>query len=710
LASLTATEFDALFRPRGIAVVGASENALQAGYQPLHSLMSFGYGGKIHPVNPNRKTVLGLPAYASVADVPQPCDLAIIATPAGSMVEVIEQCARAGIRAAVAFSTVVHDNEADANRFQSRLMDTARRHGVRLVGPNCQGALNLHDKVYAGFGSLFRMGDLPAGVCAMVTQSGGFGTGAVKLAQAAGVHFGYVVSTGNEWDIDTLDLIETFLLRDDVALVATYIEGVKDGRRLLALGEKALELGKPILVWKVGNSSSGARAAQSHTANLTAGADLYRAVFRHGGFVELRDMDDFIDIARALTSGRMATGRNVGVVSTTGGAAVLIADRCEESGFLLPQLAAQTREALKGVVPPTGSVENPVDATAQQDGMRLNQALKILLDDPRIDQAMVARSTASGALGKQWAEGIVAVAAGSRKPVYAYVTPDGAEDAIAILNGGKVSWFTTPSRMVAAAEAARRFAVKRARYERRSIAPSGHTLLPRPAREGAMTESEAKTLLGAYGIEVTKERVFSETALSGVTAIDLAFPVVVKLVSRDIPHKTEVGGVALNVASVEAVRERGAAIIASARRLRPDAAIEGVVVQEMARGIEVIAGVVNDPYFGPVVAVGLGGIFTEVLHDVTHRCAPFDTETAAEMIGELRGRAMLDGVRGAPPADVEELKNALVLLSRFANDHRDWISEIDVNPLIVREQGRGVVAADALIVVSGAPPQRPGSA
>ena len=700
----TKSDFQRLFRPRAVAIVGASGNAARIGGQPLRSLTQFGYAGGVYPVNPKYKTLNDIVCYSRIAEIPRPCDVAIIALPAPLVPDAIEECGAAGISFAIVFSAGFREVGEEGAALQDKLVAAANRSGVRVIGPNCQGVLNLLTRFYGGFGSIFQKADLQGGPLAMITQSGGFGTSVVKLAQSAGLGFNYVVSTGNEADVDALDLIEFFLGQDDVEVVATYMEGIRDGRRLLALGERALDLGKPILVWKVGNSGSGRRAALSHTANLTSGAELYRAVFQQGGFIEVRDVDDLMDTARALLSRRLPRGRNVAVVTNSGGAGVLLADRCEERGLHLPALAESAIPELRELIPDYGSLANPVDVTAQvsSDPLRMNRVVSVLLGDPGVDQIIISRGSVVGKPGLAWAQEFVKVAQGTDKPILVHMSPDQAEETVQVLDRHRLPWYATPGRAVTGAAALYEFAVKKKRRTMRVQRTLPRHEIAWPPGAGPLGEHMSKRALAVYGIPAVRETLLSLDAIDGLASSPLPFPLAVKVESADIPHKTEVGAVRLGINDLAQLKEAASAIVASARAHHPAARIDGVLVQEMATGVEMILGLVNDPYFGPVVALGLGGIFTEILRDVTHRCAPVDVPTAHAMIGELKGRAILDGVRGGPASDIDALADTVSRLSLLAADHADRIAEIDINPLFVRAAGKGVAAADALVVLRNA--------
>jgi len=486
--------------------------------------------------------------------------------------------------------------------------------------------------------------------------------------------------------------------------VVAFMEAIADGRRLIDIGERALELGKPVLVWKVGNTDVGSKAATSHSARLTAGYELYRTAFRRGGLVEIRDVDDLIDVAKAFHARKLPAGNGVGVLTLSGGAGVLLADRCIESGLRLPEFAAATTEELKKTLVSYASSANPVDATANgyNDAFAsYGKAVELVLNDPNIDQLIV--RTPRGKSSRIWSENLLRLLRGSSKPCIVDwpTSPDDNGDVIEYLEENGVPCIVGSGRAARAAAALTEFSDKCRAYRKRAgktlqrgIASQGLDL---PGGAATLGEHRSKQVLEKYGVPVVGGKLLQAAEIEGLQTSPFQFPVAVKIESPDVPHKTEAGAVKLGISDLAGLKQAARDVVAAAQRYKPGARIDGVLVQEMASGVEVIAGVVNDPSFGPIVTFGLGGIFTELMKDVTHRFAPFGVDEAREMIGEIRGAAMLTGYRGRPALDVNALADALARLSLLAADHADRIAEIDVNPLFVRE--RGVVAADALIVL-----------
>jgi acyl-CoA synthetase (NDP forming) len=705
---MSGAAFTRLFNPRAIAVVGASDNPDRIGGQPVKILQDTGYRGAIYPVNPKYEKVLGLPCYPDLASVPRPCDLVIVAVNAALVAQMIRDCGAAGIPYAIIFSAGFREIGPAGVALENEIRIATREAGVRFIGPNCIGTMNLIDRVYCGFGPGFADASLKAGPVAFVSQSGGFAFSVVASAEAEGVGFNYIVSAGNETSITSLDLIADFIERDDTEMVVSYMEGISDGRRLRAIGRRALELGKPILVWKVGNTDAGRVAAESHTASMTAGYALYRAAFEEGGFIEIGDVHDLVDGVRAFSSRRRPRGPNLGVLTTSGGSGVLVVDAADRHGLKFPQLAPDTMRAVKEIAPPNASLANPVDLTAQVTGNAewVNRITRLVLADPNIDQLIVRYGSVQGAKGEEWATGLAAIADEIDKPVLVNWSriPDRRERSVAILETHGIPWLVTPTRTADAAgmlyEFSRKRAALEARRNRTGARPVQQQTLPLHARARRLSEHQSKAVLSTYGIPVAADVLLTPAQVARLKRAPLPFPVAVKIDSPDIPHKTEAGAVRLNVRSLAQLKRAAREVVGAAKEHAPKAAIRGVLVSRMASGVEVIAGATHDRFFGPVVMFGLGGIFTELLRDVSYRFAPFDTETAHEMIRETRAWRLLAGYRDKPPLAVDTLADALSRLSLLIADHHDRIAEIDVNPLFVNETG--VAAADALIVLRNA--------
>ena len=699
---MTATDFSPLFSPKSIALIGASQDLTRISGQPLKALRASGYKGQIHLVNPKYPELHGQKCFPSAESIGLPVDLAIVAVPAPGVAAAIRDCGKAKIKFAVVLTAGFRETGVGGVAMEAELKRAAHDAGVRMIGPNCQGMVAVPSRVWACFGSISEEVDLTEGDVSCVFQSGGFGYAIVNLAELQGVGFRNCVSSGNETDLTAPELLEAFLDDPGTKMAFAVIEGTPDARRLLDVGAKSLANGKPVLIWKSANTEAGAKAAASHTANMTGRADLFRAAFRQSGLIEVDDVEPIVDIAKLVAQGRRAKGRRMGALSISGGSGIVFADRCVREGLTLPPFSETTVAALRKIIPAFGSSENPADVTAGifNDMGLLTKTLEIVLQDPGIDQLAILLASIPGAPAAKAAEAIVAAAAKTDKPVHLAWSGrrSKSEAAYRILEAAKVPIIPTPVRLAQATAVLARFEEDRVRLGgRKAPVASKSVTLKLPAGAATLSEAESKDVLAAYSIAVTREAFVPEGASLLAKVAKLSPPFAVKVVSRDIAHKSDVGGVKLGLGDVLGAEGAAREVVANARRAKPDAKIDGVLVAEMAAGLEVLIGVVNDPGFGPTVALGLGGVLTEVLRDVTYRIAPFGIEDARDMIGELKGARLFAGYRGQPAVDTEALAKMLVQVSAMAFQMKDRLAEMDINPVFVGP--KGAVAADALVVL-----------
>jgi acetyltransferase len=698
-----------LFNPRGIAVVGASADLGRIGGQPIKALTEARYAGRIYPVNPKYAEVGGMRCYRSIADIDGDCDLALIALSAGAVAAAVEACGAKGIRFAIILSSGFKEIGEGGRALETALKDAGRRSGVRLIGPNCQGVLSIPNRLFATFGAIAQETALRAGAVSMAFQSGGFGFGVMLLCEEMGIGFRHCVSVGNEVDITTPELLDAFLDDPHTKVACAYVEGVSDGRALMATGRKSIDVGKPVLVWKAGKSAVGRRAAGSHTANITGSSDVFRAAARQSGIIEVGCVEDMVDLFRVFTSCRPPHGNRVGVLGISGGSGIVFADAAADRGLVLPDFAPDTTATLRNVIPVFGSAANPADLTADvfNNIASFTEAMTIVLDDPGIDQLCLLLASLPGAHALNAAQAIVAAAQRSDKPILVgwSARRNRAAAAYEVLERAGIPIISTPERLARASAALAAFADTRRRLSRRAVSMPAAAALPMPnalLEKAQLSEAEGKQLLAMYGIPVTRDVLIEADDRMDLSGLDIVFPVAVKIVSADIPHKTDVGGVQLDIADRDALQAAVRAVLANVKRLMPEARIDGIMISEMIRdGRETLVGVVNDEAFGPTVVFGLGGIFVEVLRDVSYRVAPFDIETAREMVGELRSRILFDGYRGSPALDVDALCRTLVRISEMAWHLRTRLASLDINPLFVRPGGWGVVAADAVVTLGG---------
>jgi len=698
-------DLERLFNPRSVAILGASQNVKSISGQPAWSLARHGYKGTLYPVNPKYDTIEGVRCYPSVDALPEVPDLALILVAAARVPQMLREVGQKGIPFCIIFSSGFAETGEEGLALQKEIAAIAREHSVAVIGPNCQGMIGVTDDVYAGFGSAFSGDNFRQGSLSMTTQSGGFGYGVVILAEEAGLGFRSIVSTGNEAGLTTTDFIEWFTQDPQTRVIGAYLEGVKDAHRLLEVGDKALDADKPVLIWKVGNTDVGQRAAASHTANLGGALALYEAAFRQRGMIRVRDANELIDYTQVFECGKRPAGNRVAIVTISGGGGILMADQCVESGLSVGPLTRESELKLKDIIPSFGSWQNPIDITAGifNNPEMLAQAMQIIVDDPTVDSVVVIFASLQGEIATQRAKELVALSAATAKPILAAwsAREKFAAEAYRILKEGKVPRFSTPvscgkalAALTTFAQAQRRRATENAEPVLAISQPEAKAML---ARSGDLAEYQAKALVARYGIPVTLERLAGDRAGAVAAAHEIGFPVVLKVQSADISHKTEAGGVRVGLADAAAVEQAFDEVLASARAYAPDAVIDGVSVQEMVSGgTELIVGVQNDPLFGPAVMVGLGGIHAEVFKDVSFRLAPITRSVAESMLQDLKSFPLLDGARGRPKADVDAVIDVLLRLSALAMDLKGELAELDINPLIVLDRGCGVKALDAL--------------
>ena len=689
----------ALLAPRSIAVLGASSDPGKLNGRVLKYLRDKGYAGRVFPINPKYTAIGDLPCYADVAALPEAVDLAVIALPARQVAGAIRACGRANIPAAIVFSSGFSETGSEGRVLESELVRAAREAGVRMLGPNNLGLINAFERVLATF-SQYANGETPAGPIGFVTQSGAFGTAIAALARRRGLGLGYFVNTGNEADISLAEVMAEVIADERIRVGAGYIEGFKDGPGMLALAEAALALGKPLVLTKVGRSAAGARAAASHTGSL-AGADaVFDGITRQFGIVRARNEEHMLDLAEVMAACALPAGAGVGMITQSGGAGVLMADRAEELGLSVPTLAEATQARLRPVIPGFGATGNPVDVTAQflANPSILRESVIAVLEDPGVHIAIVWLQLMESSV--DMLVGIFEqIKAQAKKPfVVCWVAAP--EAALTALRARGIAVLRGADPAIDAVAGLIRYAETRRNW----LANAGERAalkLPAPAfaaARGPVNSVEGARLLAQAGVRLAPHALAQSADAAVAAAIRLGYPVALKIESADILHKTEAGGVHLDIANADAVRSAYAALDASARAYKPDARIEGVLVQAMFKGdVEFVIGLQRDPVFGTVIMAGLGGVLIEVLKDVAFRKAPVSVAEALRMLDELRGRAVLDGLRGKPPVHRARLAQLISAVSCFGAAAGERLRELDLNPVLLSRED--AVAVDWLMVL-----------
>jgi acetyltransferase len=697
-----------MFLPSSVAVVGASREPGRVGYSVVKNLIDGGYEGRIYPINPNATEILGLKCYGNIKDVPEAPDVAVIAIPAKFVSGAITELGAKGVKVAVIITSGFAEiGEAELQR---NLVDTARKARVRLVGPNIFGYYYTPRNLCATFCTPYTR----RGGIALTCQSGGVGMAIIGFTRSRGIGVSAIVGLGNKADINEKDMLEFFAGDKNTKVVAMHMEDLKDGKGFIEAAEKATSR-KPVVVMKVGRSQYGAQAALSHTGALAGEDAVYDAAFKQAGVLRARTLDEFLDWARVLEMLPAPNGENVLIHTSAGGLGVILSDACANEDLKLMEVPKDMMEKLSKYVPPFGSLRNPVDITGSNTPEGNLETMRIVLKDPRVHAVvfgywhtiitppMAFAKCLGQALEEAREEGIV-------KPVVAALSGDvEVEEAARYLEQrGVPSYPYAPERAVSALSAAYRCS----RIAQRIPASSKKTMgteagavvmargLLEEARKGGrkvLTEYEAKTVLRTFGIPTTEDRLAKSVEEAEAFASRLGFPVVLKISSPDIVHKSDAGCVRLGLSSPQEVASAHREILDNAAKYNPKARIIGVSVQKMVpKGHEVIVGSKKDQTFGQVVMFGLGGILTELLKDVSFRLAPISMDEALEMINEIRGAELLRGFRGQEPADIEAIGGILARVSQMVT-HLPEITELDINPAIAHI--RGATAVDARIVL-----------
>ena len=694
---------EALLRPRSIAIIGASQDPAKIGGRPLHLLRRYGYAGQIYPINPRATEVQGLKAYPSVMEVPEAPDLALIAVEAEKTPDAVEQCAARGVRGVVVFSSGFAELGEAGAALQERLRAAGQRTGMRILGPNCLGAVSIADKSIATFSIVLEESLPVAGTLGIVSQSGNLGSFTMRLASERGIGVSRFMTTGNECDIDIADGI-AFLARDPATrVILCCLETCRDASRLIASLEEARDAGKPVIALKIGTSDAGQAAAASHTGALAGSDAVFDAVLARAGALRVHSIEELINLGHAasmLLPDRLPRGPRVALLTASGGFGILLADAAHAAGLAMPELSEATQRAILDVVP-FASARNPVDATAQMSSRpeMLQKILSAVVADDTCDAVLMPLplSLYVPRLRSIYIETLRRIREQYPDRIL-MLCVRGPQDAVAELRAMGYPIIDSFDGCCATLAALARLRTMLKKPEVASVAPAGERPAPLPA-DALRHEFGAKRALAAAGIPVLPERLVQDADAAVRAAAEIGFPVVLKIVSPDLPHKTEVGGVKVGLASVDEVRQAFAEMLRSVAVKAPQAVIDGVLVAPMAKGIaELILGTTTDPVFGPVVMVGIGGIFAEFIGDVAVQMAPVSESMAMEMLRSLKAFAVLDGARGRPRADIAAAARAIAPLSRFAVAHRETVSEIDINPLLLMPEGQGVVALDALLV------------
>jgi acetyltransferase len=694
---------DAILKPKSVAVVGASATPGKIGYTVVYNLIKDGYKGKVFPVNPTADEIQGLKVYPSVLEIPEPVDAAVITVPAKFVAQVVEECGKKGILGLIVITSGF--GESGRHDLEDQLVEIARQYDTRILGPNIVGVLSNSYGMNASFAPFLPLN----GKATLVSQSGALLIAIDAATYVRRVGFNKLISIGNMSDVDFADLIEWLNEDEDTTCVTLYVEGLKDGRRFMDVCRKAT---KPIIAIKSGVSEHGAEAAASHTGSLAGATKVYSAAFQQAGIVQASDLDNLFDRTLALSLQPPMKGDNLLIITNGGGVGVLATDAAEIYGIPLKFAPKDVQAEMKKHMPDFGSAKNPIDLTGMAGTEWYYDAARAAYPHPWVDGLVVLYCETAVSEPLEIAQGIKRAVDESGikdKPIcISFVGGERSEAAMQWLVENGIPAYGAPDVAINAMAALREFArMKEIVSETPSgCGPDGHVearkIIAQARKDGrdSLTEIEAKQVFAAYNLPVARTRLSRTEEEAVIIAYEIGYPIVMKIVSPDILHKSDAGGVKVNLRDEAAVREAFRTILNNAREYKSNARIHGIAVQEMAPwGTEVILGSVNDPTFGPTMMFGLGGIFVEVLKDVTFRVAPVATSQAARMLGEIRGAPILAGVRGEAPRDKLALADTICAYSTMIVDLADEVSESDANPVLVYEEGRGVKVVDARIIL-----------
>ena len=695
---------ETFFSPNSVAVVGASREQGKVGHELLVNLIRGGYAGKIFPINPKADQIEGLKCYPDLPSIGEAPDLVIIIVPAKLVPGVIQDCAKLAVKAVIIITAGFKEVGEEGANLERSVMEAARTAGIRVIGPNCLGVMVPKHKLNASFG-----GDLPAiGGIGYVSQSGALLAAILDMANANSIGFSKLISIGNKADIDELDVIRSLGNDRDTRVIAGYLESIANGNAFVREAEK-ISHRKPILLMKSGGTGAGAKAASSHTGSLAGSETAYECVFERAAIIRCDSIKSQFDFAQAFANQPLPKGERVAVITNAGGPGIMAADAIEREGLTFAKPSEETLKRLAARLPPAANIHNPFDVLGDALADRYEYTLDTVLDDPNVDVALVLLTPQAMTECTKTAEAMVRVAKAKRaKPVLGcFLGARKIADAVRILREGRIPQYDSPEAAVATIRVmtnyvrwlsrpkrvVKIFSVNRRRVER---------IIERHQRRGIrdIGEMESKEILEAYGFETPKGSIATTADQAANIATQLGYPVVLKIWSPDIIHKSDVGGVRLNLRTPQDVRDAFDLMMLRVPRKAPDADILGVLVQEMCtKGQEVILGMNRDPQFGPMLMFGMGGIYVEVLKDVAFYLAPLTAEEAKEMLMKTRTYGLLKGARGKEGLDIDVIAQGLQRLSQLVTEFPQ-IQEMDINPYVVGPAGTPPIAVDARIRVA----------
>lgn len=692
---------DTLFYPKSVAVIGASQDPQKVGYAILNNLLKFGYKGIIYPINPKKDEILGVKAYKSIFDVSEEIGLAVVSIPAALVPDCIRDCIKRGIRSAVIISAGFKEAGSVGILLEEELKALLKTGDIRILGPNCLGIINTAIDLNATFAA----GMLPKGRLAFFSQSGALGIAILDWAIGNKIGFSKFISLGNKADLNETDFIDYFIQDPETDIILGYIEDVVEGRRFLEIAKKATKI-KPVILMKSGGTQAGARAASSHTGALAGSENAFNAAFKQTGIIRAEGVEDLFESALAFYSGKLPKGNNLLIITNAGGPGIIAADTAEKLGINLPQLSKETVEQLMTVLPKNASLYNPVDIIGDATSKRYAAVIERTLNDPHVDGMLIILTPQAMVNVEETAKIVIESSKKTGKPlITSFMGEERVRSSVAMLKAAAITNFSYPEPAVKSFRKLFNYGLWKKKAEEPALSPAVNrdavAQIIRAARKNnqmQFAEDSAREILTHYGFRFPKKQLTKMPSEAANAAAAIGFPVVMKISSPDILHKTDINGVRLNISSKKEAKDAFTEITLNARKFMPKAFINGVTIYEtVPKGKEIILGITFDRTFGHMIMFGLGGIYVEVLKDVSFRIVPVNLSEANEMIHEIRTIQLLQGVRGEPPADLDAIVQSIVRLSMLATDFPE-IHELDINPLVVFESG--AVALDSRIILS----------
>ena len=694
--------FDNFFCPRSVAIIGASREEGKVGNTIVENMIDSGYKGELFLINPRADKIHNIKCYKSILDTPADIDLVIIVIPSKYVSKVIEQCAEKNTKWAIIISAGFKESGIKGAKMEKRLIEKAKYYGIRILGPNCLGIINSNCPINASFSP-----NMPKkGVIGFISQSGALGTAILDWARTNKIGLSKFVSLGNKADISENDLLEDWADDDKTKVITVYMEGVKNGKDFLRISSKVSKK-KPVVIIKAGNTDAGAKAVSSHTGTLAGSSKAYDAAFKQAGVIRAKTIKDLFNHAIALSNQPLPKGKRVAIITNAGGPGIMATDACEENNIILANLESKTIDKLKEFLPETASFYNPVDVLGDALADRYRKTLEAVIKDKNIDAILILLTPQAMTQSLETAMSIIEVMEKTKKKIPVFTSFMGGfevKKGIDLLMRKGIPNFDIPEEAV--------YTLKVLMDHSDWISKKTDPIVEFDVNEKKVKEifdicrndgrlelgeMESREILKAYRIDVPKAELARDVNEAKKIAIKIGYPVVLKIVSPVILHKTDVGGIKIGIENEKELEENYDQILWNVKKHMPDAKIRGILIQEMIKSKkETIIGMNYDPQFGPVVMFGLGGVYVEILKDVSFRIAPISRKVAKEMVEEIKTINLLKGTRGEKPSDIESIIEILLRFSQLVTDFPEII-EMDINPLFVKERGEGSIAGDARI-------------